>query len=96
MADNSQPGIGPQTFANIGAGVSDIFAGFAAETKAQRDILEGQAYGEAAQLAFQNEQFTQMCSWKRHVFLNRPDAPPPPRRSKQEYRGTAHGLPRTL
>ena len=43
---------------DIGAGVSDIFAGFADLTKAQGDRLEGQAYSEAAQLALQNEQFT--------------------------------------
>jgi hypothetical protein len=29
-------------FADIGAGVSDIFAGFADETKAQGDLLEAQ------------------------------------------------------
>jgi hypothetical protein len=49
-------------FGSIGAGVSDIFAGFADETKAKGDILEGQAYGEAATLAFQNEQFTKMST----------------------------------
>jgi hypothetical protein len=37
-------------------------SGFAAETKAQGDILEGQAYGEAAQLAFKNEQYTKMST----------------------------------
>jgi hypothetical protein len=57
-----QPGSASQDFANIGAGVSDIFAGFADYTKAQGDILEGQAYGEAAQLAFQNEQYTKMST----------------------------------
>jgi hypothetical protein len=31
---------GPQTFGDIGAGVSDIFAGLGAETKAQGDIIE--------------------------------------------------------
>ena len=49
-------------FASIGAGVSDIFAGFADETKAAGDVLEGQAYGKAAQLAFQNEQYTKMST----------------------------------
>jgi hypothetical protein len=50
---------------NIGAGVSDIFQGFADETKAKGDILEGQAYGEAAQLAGQNAQFTEMSDCDR-------------------------------
>lgn len=50
--------VGQQTFGDIGAGVSDIFQGFADQTKAQGDILEGQAYGQAAQLALQNEQYT--------------------------------------
>jgi hypothetical protein len=53
----NKPGIGPQTFASIGAGVSDIFAGFGAETKAQGDLLEAQSYNEAAQLA----------AWRRRI-----------------------------
>jgi hypothetical protein len=46
----------------IGAGVSDIFQGFAAETKAKGDILEAQAYDRAAQLAEQNEQFVKQST----------------------------------
>lgn len=55
-------GLSASTFSSIGAGVSDIFQGFADESKAQGDILEGQAYGEAAQLALQNEQYTKMST----------------------------------
>jgi hypothetical protein len=43
---------------SIGAGVSDIFQGFADQTKAAGDILEGQAYTAAAALARQNEEYT--------------------------------------
>jgi hypothetical protein len=62
LAAAAVAGPGPQTFGNIGAGVSDIFAGFADLAKAQGDILEGQAYGEAAQLALQNEQYTKQST----------------------------------
>ena len=43
---------------DIGAGVSDIFQGFADQTKAQGDLLEAQSYDVAAKLALQNEQYT--------------------------------------
>ncbi len=47
---------------SIGAGVSDIFAGFGDLAKAKGDLLEGQVYGEAATLALQNEQYTKMST----------------------------------
>jgi hypothetical protein len=59
---SQSPGIGTGTFSSLGAGVSDIFQGFADETKAQGDILEGQTYSEAAQLALQNEQYTKQST----------------------------------
>lgn len=65
MADSAQ------TFGNIGAGVSDIFAGFADYTKAAGDVLEGQACAEAAALAFQNEQYTKMSTAIQEAQANR-------------------------
>ena len=67
----SSGGIGSQTFSDLGAGVSDIFAGFAAQTKAQGDILEGQAYGEAATLAEQNAQYTKTSTAIQEAQANR-------------------------
>jgi hypothetical protein len=55
----------------IGAGVSDIFQGFAAGTKAKGDILEAQAYDKAAQLALQNEQFTKQSTAIQEAQANR-------------------------
>jgi hypothetical protein len=68
MADYT---IGPDLFKGIGAGVSDIFAGFGAETKAAGDILEGQLYSRAAQLAEQNAQFTKMSTDIQEAQANR-------------------------
>ena len=63
--------VSTSTFSGIGAGVSDIFQGFADETKAQGDILEGEAYGKAAQLALQNEQFTKQSTAIQDAQANR-------------------------
>ncbi|HEY1982963.1 MAG TPA: hypothetical protein VGH13_23025 [Xanthobacteraceae bacterium] len=50
--------IGPSTFSDLGAGVSDIFAGLADADKAKGAQFEEQNYQQAAQLALQNEEFT--------------------------------------
>lgn len=63
--------VSAQTFSGIGAGVSDIFQGFGAEAKAQYDVTEGQIYGEAAQLALQNEQFTKTSTEIQKAQANR-------------------------
>jgi hypothetical protein len=68
MADYT---IGSQLFSGLGAGVSDIFGGLGAETKAAGDLLEGQFYGEAAQLALQNEQFTKESTAIQEAQANR-------------------------
>jgi hypothetical protein len=51
--------IGPQTFSSLGAGVSDIFAGFGDNAKASGDFAEAREYSLAAGLATQNEKFTE-------------------------------------
>lgn len=50
--------VSSQTFSDFGAGVSDVFAGFADFTKAAGAEAEGQAYSEAAALAEQNAKYT--------------------------------------
>jgi hypothetical protein len=50
------------TISGISAGIGDIFAASADKSKAQFDLTEGQEYSEAAALAGQNEQFTQMST----------------------------------
>jgi hypothetical protein len=47
------------TFSDVGTGVSDIFGGFADQTKAQGDRLEASNYRLAAQFADQNAVYTQ-------------------------------------
>src|SRR5689334_8473553 len=54
--------ISQDTFRDFGAGVGDIFAGFAASDKIKGDLAEASSYDEAAQLALQNEQFTKMST----------------------------------
>ncbi len=44
------------------AGVSDIFAGFGAQSKAKGDLLEQQNYQLAAKYALQEAQFTKMST----------------------------------
>jgi hypothetical protein len=51
-------GLSDKTFGDIAGGVSDLFAAQGDQAKQQNDYLEGQQYGEAADLATQNEQFT--------------------------------------
>src|SRR5260370_172923 len=63
--------VSQQTATGIGAGVSDIFSGFADLTKAEGDVLEGKAYGEAAQLALQNEQYTKESTAIQEAQANR-------------------------
>jgi hypothetical protein len=58
-------------FSSASAGVSDIFAGFGAQTKAQGDLLEGQNYGLAAQLALQEAAFTKQSTATQEVQLQR-------------------------
>ena len=68
--------IGQDFFRDVGSGVSDIFAGLAASDKIKGTELEAQAYGEAAQLALQNEQFVkqstaiQEAQQQRELFLS--------------------------
>lgn len=50
--------VSQQTFSGIGAGVSDIFAGFGAGFARSGDEAEAAAYRDAQQLALQNEKFT--------------------------------------
>jgi hypothetical protein len=45
-----------------GTAVSDIFAGFGAETKAQGDLLEAQEYQQAAAFAFKEAAYTKMST----------------------------------
>jgi hypothetical protein len=66
-----QPGVGAGDFSALGAGVSDIFSGFADETKARGDLLEAQNYDAAAQPAFQNEQYTKMSTAIQEAQSNR-------------------------
>lgn len=47
---------------SVAAGVSDIFAGFGAQSKAQGDLLEAQNYGLAAQLSLQEAAFTKQST----------------------------------
>jgi len=54
--------IGSSTFSNIGGAVSDLFAGFGANLKAQGDEFEKQNYLLAGTLADQNAQFTEMST----------------------------------
>jgi hypothetical protein len=51
--------IGPETFTNLGGAASDLFAGIADKAKAKYDFSEGQNYDLAAELAKQNEKFTE-------------------------------------
>lgn len=55
----------------IGTGISDIFAGFASEKRAQGDIAEQQDYQDAAQLALQNEQYTKMATAIKEAQIER-------------------------
>jgi hypothetical protein len=63
--------ISSQLFSGVGAGVSDVFAGFGAETKAQGDLAEAAQYDEAAHLALQNEQYTKMSTDIQEAGKNR-------------------------
>jgi hypothetical protein len=48
--------------AGLTAGIGDIYSSEASKAKAAYDITEGKEYSEAAALAGQNEQFTQMST----------------------------------
>lgn len=50
------------TFSDIGGAVSDLFAVQGYKYKAQGDLIEQQNYQQAAQLADQNAQFTEMST----------------------------------
>ncbi len=63
MADNSNPWGTPDPAgagAAAGVGVSDIFAGFGAQSKAQGDLIEQQNYQLAAKYAQQEALFSEM------------------------------------
>jgi hypothetical protein len=62
--------LGPQTFFDLGAGLSDIFAGFPGFTKAAAAAAEAQSYEEAATLAQQNAQYTQVSTALQQRELN--------------------------
>jgi hypothetical protein len=68
---NSSPAIGPEFFAGISGGISDLAGYFGAETKSRFDIAEAQSYDEAAQLARQNEEFTKMSTAIQEAQTNR-------------------------
>jgi len=50
---------GQATFSDISGAASDLFASFGDEAKAQGDFAEARSYTLAAQLAAQNEKFTE-------------------------------------
>lgn len=54
--------LGGATFSDAGAGVSDIFAGFGAQSKAKGDYLEAENYGLAANYANQEAAFTKQST----------------------------------
>jgi hypothetical protein len=56
---------------DIGAGVSDLFQADADRSKARYDLLEGQEYGLASDLALQNEQVTKMSTAIKEAGENR-------------------------
>ena len=51
--------LGSSTFSAGGNAVNDLFAGFAAQTKAKGNRLQAQQYDLAADLALKNKQFTE-------------------------------------
>jgi hypothetical protein len=51
-----------QTFTDFGSAASDLFAAQGERLKAEGDQFEQQSYEEAAQLATQNEQFTEQST----------------------------------
>jgi hypothetical protein len=53
---------GNTTFTDLGAGVTDIFASFGDQAKAQGDFAEASEYTLAANLATQNEKFTEQST----------------------------------
>lgn len=61
-APKNSGGISSQTFSGLGSGVSDIFSGFGDISKMQGAEAEAQQYTEAAQLARQQAQYTQMST----------------------------------
>jgi hypothetical protein len=69
-------GYGTSNVSAAGAAASDLFAGFAASDKIKGDELEAQNYDEAATLAGQNAQFTEMSTGiqtsqaDREMYLN--------------------------
>jgi hypothetical protein len=58
----SSPKLSDATFRDIGAGVSDIFSGFADLDKAAGAAAEAQQYGLAATYAGQEAQYSQMST----------------------------------
>ena len=56
---------------DIGGGVSDLFQASADKSKASYDLLEGQEYTLASQLATQNAQFTQDSTAIKETQINR-------------------------
>lgn len=56
---------------DIGSGVSDLFQASADRSKASYDLMEGQEYSLASDLATQNEQFTQMSTAIKEAGENR-------------------------
>lgn len=56
--------LGASTFSDLGAGVSDIFAGFGAQSKAQGDYLERDNYQQAAGFAGDEATYT---AWSTNI-----------------------------
>lgn len=59
------------TAGDISGGVSDLFLASADKSKASYDLLEGQEYTLASQLATQNAQFTQDSTAIKETQINR-------------------------
>jgi hypothetical protein len=62
---------GNATFTDFGGAVSDLFAASGDRAKAKGDFLEAQSYDEAAVLAGQNAQFTQVSTAVKQVQIDR-------------------------
>jgi hypothetical protein len=65
---------GSSTVSDIGGGVSDLFQASADKSKATYDLMEGQEYTLASQLATQNAQFTQDSTAIKETQINREES----------------------
>lgn len=63
--------LGPATFSDLGGAASDLFGAEGLRAKAQGDEFERQNYNLAAQLADQNEKFTEQSTAIKQMQLDR-------------------------